>query len=164
MTHCISPSEYYNDYYNNDSFNKINLQLHASSNKVSNPYSFSIKSNTGFSASVESVLPTTNTLLLEITNDGGYPFIDTFTVPSGCKVVKTQIFDRAGREISLLHQSNEFIWNYAEDGVGLSTTYIGVTPGKEYSLILEAEETDYAWARIYYSAEINTHTPDIEDY
>ena len=52
LTHCISPSEYYNDYYNNDSFNKINLQLHASS-KVSNPYSFSIKSNTGFSGICE---------------------------------------------------------------------------------------------------------------
>lgn len=41
LTHCISPSEYYNDYYNNNSFNNINLQLHASS-EVSNPYSFSI--------------------------------------------------------------------------------------------------------------------------
>ena len=95
MTHCISPSEYYNDYYNNDSFNKINLQLHASS-EVSNPYSFSIKSNTGFSGVVQSILPATATLLLEITNNP--PFIGTFTVPSCCKVVRTKIFDRLNRE------------------------------------------------------------------
>ena len=163
MTHCISPSEYYNDYYNNDSFNKINLQLHASS-KVSNPYSFSIKSNTSFSGDVQSLLPETATLLLEITNDGGGPFIDTFTVPSGCKVVKTHIVDRAGREINLVHQSNGMIWNSADDGVGNNTTYIGVTPGKTYSLIFYAEDTDYAWARIWYSSEINTHTPDVTDY
>ena len=48
LTHCISPSEYYNDYYNNDSFNKINLQLHASST-VSNPYTFNITENKIFS-------------------------------------------------------------------------------------------------------------------
>lgn len=163
MTHCISPSEYCNDYYNNDSFNEIKLQLHASSNKVSNPYSFSIKSNTSFSASVQSLLPATATLLLEITNDN-LPFIGTFTVPSYCKVVKTEIFDRPGRAISLTHQSNGMVWNNAYDGVGNKVTYIGVTPGKEYSLILEAEDTDYAWAMIWYSAEINTHAPDGEDY
>lgn len=162
LTHCISPSNCDN-YYNNDSFNKINLQLHASSNKVSNPYSFSIKSNTKFSAVAQSVLPTTATLLLEITNEN-LPFIGTFTVPSYCKVVRTQIFDRPGRAISLTHQSNNMVWNQITVGTGTSTTFIGVTPGKEYSLILDAEDTDYAWARIWYSAEINTHTPDVEDY
>ena len=48
LTHCISPSEYCNDYYNNDSFNKINLQLHASS-VVSNPYTFNILESKNFS-------------------------------------------------------------------------------------------------------------------
>ena len=53
LTHCISlPSDYCNDYYSNDSFNKINLQLHASS-KVSNPYTFSITRNVTFSAICE---------------------------------------------------------------------------------------------------------------
>lgn len=53
LTHCISlPSDYCNDYYSNDSFNKINLQLHASS-KVSNPYTFSITRNVTFSAIFE---------------------------------------------------------------------------------------------------------------
>ena len=89
LTHCISPSEYYNDYYNNDSFNKINLQLHASS-KVSNPYSFSIKSNTGFSGSVQATLPETKTVLLniKIVNDSR---TKTFIVPAECKVVEAVI-------------------------------------------------------------------------
>lgn len=163
MTHCISPSEYYNDYYNNDSFNKINLQLHASSNKVSNPYSFSIKSNTGFSGDVQAALPATETLLLEIINDN-LPFIGTFTVPSYCKVIKTQLFSRISSEAYLTHQSNGTVWNSIYVGIGNDITYIGVTPGKEYSLILETEDTDAVWARIYYSAEINTHTPDVTDY
>lgn len=160
LTHCISPSEYYNDYFSNNSFNKINLQLHASS--VSNPYSFSIKSDTKFSGSVQSALPTADTELLHITNDD-YPFIESFTVPTGCKVVRAFVADKQGREAVLRNQYSDIQWSYYNIGAVVEC-YVGVTPGKTYTLVMDAENTDYAEAYVYYSASINTHTPDVTDY
>ena len=52
VAHCISPSSC----DNTTSLNDINLQLHASST-VSNPYTFSMSSNTSFSASIELGVP-----------------------------------------------------------------------------------------------------------
>ena len=44
--------------------------------------------------------------------------------------------------------------------------YIGVTPGKSYTLKLDTvvNKNVEGAATVYYSAEINTHTPDVEDY
>ena len=44
--------------------------------------------------------------------------------------------------------------------------YIGVTPGKSYTLKLDSVVTKNVEgaATVYYSAEINTHTPDVKDY
>ena len=87
MTHCISPSEYCDNYYNNDSFNKINLQLHASS-KVSNPYSFSIKSNTKFSGNVQAALPTTSTEMWSYAiHEDNYVKDFTLTIPPGVTIL-----------------------------------------------------------------------------
>ena len=161
LTHCISPSEYCNDYYNNNSFNEIKLQLHASS-KVSNPYSFSIKSNTGFSGVVQSILPTTETVLLKI--EGYFQGQKgTFIVPNGCKVVKAYIFNRFADMGDLMNINTNKLWLNMDTGVDSDTKYIGVTPGKQYTLTCYSEY-DRAIATVSYSAEINTHTPDVEDY
>lgn len=179
LTHCISPSEYYNDYYNNDSFNKINLQLHASSNKVNNPYSFSIKSNTSFSGAVQATLPATPTSLI-------------WTQVKG-KFWKCTIPENVTRLKIYFYEEDENNPDYY--------TIVGVTPGKTYDNML-LEELIYnegdGWGAIIknlsskitwclyttgetdvdtgsgilypdefycvYSAKINTHTPDIEDY
>ena len=174
LTHCISPSEYYNDYYNNDSFNKINLQLHASSNKVSNPYSFSIKSNTSFSGDVQDALPTTDTLLFRKADDK-YNSIFTDTIPNGVNVIKVLAHatggDWSGANITIKNNKTNKIWAdaYSEAfETDEKIVYIAVTPGKTYTInIDEFEDGDNpgycVWA-IYYSSEINTHTPDIEDY
>ncbi len=179
MTHCISPSEYCNDYYNNDSFNKINLQLHASSNKVSNPYSFSIKSNTGFSGIVQAALLTVPTSLIWTQVNRK---IWKCTIPENVTRLKIYFYEEDENDPD----------NYA---------IIGVTPGKSYDNML-LEENIYndgdGWGSIIknlsskitwvsymtgetdvgtgssilypkyfycvYSTEINTHTPDVEDY
>lgn len=157
LTHCISPSEYCNDYYNNNSFNEIKLQLHASS-EVSNPYSFSIKSNTGFSGVVQSALPTTETTLLQLSGDR-FGNRGTFTVPDGCKVIKVHIFNRFDTDCGLYNFHNNKCWS--DNTIMIS--YIGVTSGKSYKVICYGIN-DHATAIISYSAEINTHTPDVEDY
>lgn len=172
MTHCISPSEYYNDYYNNDSFNKINLQLHASSNKVSNPYSFSIKSNTSFSGDVQAALPSTDTRLFKKSGDG-YLFTDT--IPNGVNIIKVVIEATGGdwysAEMIIRNNKTNKIWasNYAGPSENdTSIVYIAVTPGKTYTISIEeyadGDNPGYCSWAIYYSAEINTHAPDVTDY
>ena len=174
LTHCISPSEYCNDYYNNDSFNKINLQLHASSNKVSNPYSFSIKSNTGFSGDVQAALPSTNTPLFEKADDR-YNSIFTDTIPNGVDIIKVIAMatggDWYGASISINNNKTNKNWcsAYAEaTGYDDDTKYIGVTPGVTYTINAysdtDGDSPGYCSFMISYSAEINTHTPDVEDY
>lgn len=172
LTHCISPSEYYNDYYGNNSFNEINLQLHASS-VVSNPYSFSIKSNTKFSANVQSALPTTETKLLYFYTGE----TKTLTIPKGVNVIKIVIgvTNPGNGRIWIRVKSGDIIWisgSGSDDGT-LSytrTAYIGVSAEKNYTIVAEIEheiiDDHYinGEVSIYYSAEINTHTPDVEDY
>ena len=173
LTHCISPSEYYNDYYNNDSFNKINLQLHASS-KVSNPYSFSIKSNTSFSAIVQAALPSTDTPLFEKADDQYYS-IFTDTIPNGVNIIKVIVSATGGEfygsGINVKNKKTNKSWGSIDanpNDYNEHTTYIGVTPGKTYTIIIDGyndgDNPGYWEFMISYSAEINTHTPDIEDY
>ena len=46
-----------------------------------------------------------------------------------------------------------------------SVQYVGVTPGKSYTLKLsKIDSISTVSAIIYYSTEINTHTPDVTDY
>lgn len=173
MTHCISPSEYYNDYYNNGSFNKINLQLHASS-KVSNPYSFSIKSNTGFSAVTQATLPSTDTLLFRKADDK-YHTIFTDTIPNGVNIIKVVVDATGGdwysAEMIIRNNKTNKIWTYVSAEsfeTNEKIVYIAVTPGKTYTISIEehadGDSPGYCEWTIYYSAEINTHAPDITDY
>ena len=173
MTHCISPSEYCNDYYNNNSFNKIKLQLHASST-VSNPYNFSIKSNTGFSGVVQSALPTTETLIFKKADDIYYS-IFTDTIPNGVDIIKVSVSavggDWYGANITVKNNRTNKFWAeaYAEaNNFDERIVYIAVTSGKTYTINIdeytEGDSPGYCYCAIYYSAEINTHTPDVEDY
>lgn len=158
LTHCISPSEYCDDYYNNDSFNKINLQLHASS--VSNPYSFSIKSNTGFGGSVQAALPTTETELLSLYSNGtDDERLASFRVPNKCKIIK--VIANWTYTAFLLHDNKLWMTGYGDyDNI----KYIGVTPGKDYTVKYSIDKINSSYIKLTYSAEINTHTPDIKDY
>ena len=179
LTHCISPSEYYNDYYNNDSFNKINLQLHASSNKVSNPYSFSIKSNTSFSGDVQADLPLTSTEMWSYAiNEDEYVKDFTLTIPPGVTILNLQAdgnaIDTQITEIIIKNKDSGKIWlhngSFNQDESYEENKYIGVTPDKTYNLNLtithggDGEGGSQNNGAFYYSSEINTHTPDIEDY
>ena len=139
----------YFSFQNNDSFNKINLQLHASSNKVSNPHSFSIKSNTEFSGSVQAALPTTETLLREVVTDSINNMV--YTLSTG----------------NYPNNKNWAFIDASDDTDVYGTRYVGVTPGKSYTVTADIStygNSFYCSSEIYYSAEINTHAPDVEDY
>lgn len=167
LTHCISPSEYYNDYYNNDSFNEINLQLHASS--VSNPYSFSIKSNTSFSGVAQAALPATKTLLARTTHSG----LLQINIPNGVNVLEV-VFDDTNDEFYeenppygwLYNNLNKKYWSILQGSRTDSTVweilYVGVTPNKSYTLNVNFGHSGSL--ELHYSSEINTHTPNITDY
>ena len=176
MTHCISPSEYCNDYYNNNSFNEIKLQLHASST-VSNPYSFSIKSNTGFGGVVQATLPIKDTILHAVNvNHNIYTRSIIVTIPKGVKVIKVYSYcnndnsERTYYSLSTGRWPNDKNWGSISlnDSDINRTRYIGVTPDKSYTVTAEISSDSsngfYGGSRIYYSAEINTHTPNVEDY
>ncbi len=166
LTHCISPSEYYNDYYNNDSFNEINLQLHASS-KVSNPYSFSIKSNTGFSASIEPEIPNKDTLLTSVDDTDEEKDLSCI-VPGGITVLRVDYWAESGWQEAYTHVYNSssrtnWVRDNGDEGVAGGTVYVGVTPGKGYNLYYRSDGDSYNIS-IFYSSEINTHTPQVKDY
>ena len=178
LTHCISPSEYCNDYYNNNSFNKINLQLHASS-KVSNPYSFSIKSNMSFGGVVQSALPTISTEMwsYEIHEDE-YIKDFTLTIPSGVTIINLKAngntIDYQITQIIVKNKDSGKIWlsngTSGRDGKYIEDIYIGVSSNKTYNLNLtithggDGEGGSENSGAFYCSSEINTHTPDVEDY
>ncbi len=167
VAHCISPSSY----DTTTSLNDLNLQLHASSSIVSNPYSFSIKSNTMFSAVAQAALPTTDTILLKLNASSTNP---TITIPDRVTVVKVDgncytyndNYEEEPPVCALFNRSNNKNWLYSQgDGSTDSTigrSYVGVTPNKSYNLgfiIINSGNIE-----ISYSAEINTHTPDVKDY
>lgn len=170
--HCISPSSC----DNTTSLNDINLQLHASST-VSNPYTFSISSNTSFSANIKSKLPLEDTILRAVRVDGHNP-VDSIIVviPDGVKVVKVYSYcDNDNSDITYYSLStgtwpNNKNWGLAsfDDLTTNRSRYIGVTPGKSYTVTAEISSDSYdgfyGYSRIYYSQEINSHTPDVEDY
>lgn len=178
LTHCISPSEYCNDYYNNNSFNKINLQLHASS-KVSNPYSFSIKSNMSFSGVVQSALPTTSTEMWSYAiYEDNYVKDFTLTIPPGVTILNLKAngnaIDYQITDIIIKNKDSGKIWlsngSSNRDEEYIEDIYIGVTSNKTYNLNLtvthggDGEGGSENNGAFYYSSEINTHTPDVEDY
>lgn len=170
--HCISPSSC----DNTTSLNDINLQLHASST-VSNPYTFSISSSTSFSANIKSKLPLKDTILRAFSVDEHNQVESIIVViPDGVKVVKVYSYcgndngERTYYSLSTGTWPNDKNWGLTSFG-DLTTNrlrYIGVTPGKSYTVTAEISSDSsggfYGYSRIYYSQEINSHTPDVEDY
>lgn len=172
VAHCISPSSC----DNTTSLNDINLQLHASST-VSNPYTFSISSNKSFSANIKSKLPIKNTILRAFSVDEHNQVESIIVViPDGVKVVKVYSYcdndnsERTYYSLSTGTWPNDKNWGLtsANDLTTNRTRYIGVTPGKSYTVTAEISSDSaagfYGYSRIYYSQEINSHTPDVEDY
>ena len=172
MAHCISPSSC----DNTTSLNDINLQLHASST-VSNPYTFSMSSNTSFSASIELGVPEKETFLYrdayplgdEDQNFGTMPVV----IPAGVTVIQFALGGNASQndEPCSCYAINSITGTTWADASGFGAVgeiiYVGVTPGKayniDYGIDAELDIIDYSCV-IMYSKEINTHTPDIEDY
>lgn len=172
VAHCISPSSC----DNTTSLNDINLQLHASST-VSNPYNFLIKSNTKFGANIEPEVPTELTYLYRdiYPEDSSFPSIGAMPVviPAGVTVIRFALGGNASQDdepcsCSAVNAATGKTWvDYASNGAVGRTVYVGVTPGKAYNIKYgvdsEIEIVDYS-CTISYSKQINTHTPDIEDY
>lgn len=158
------------------------------STTVSNPYSFNIVNNTSFSSpTIQSNLPQTDTLLVDISNT----YINNYrlTIPSGvnviyCSGIVHASVDRYGEcEAALIikNNTNNKYWNNdIENGGGGDTVdaycecYIGVTPGKTYNLSINTMANFESWegypgyvdsdVKIYYSASINNHAIDVADY
>lgn len=135
------------------------------STTVSNPYSFNIKNNTGFtSPTIVSVLPDSDTLLETIIEE-----IKTITIPLGCKVVRLDGYTPASgdgpAEVIVYDITNAKLWCHIEgDFYGASdTVYVGVTPGKTYKLHVHGRGEEVT-CEIYYSKDINNKTPDVTDY
>lgn len=131
-------------------------------------------------------LPDTNTSLFSQSVDSGdsfYKVVD-IKVPDGCKILcLSSIFWTAGGEfngsVSVDNVNNSKSWFYYVDNTGNSylpeTRYIGVTPGKVYSLRIglfcnDVGSGDDTYDRsstsltISYSKSINEKVPDIIDY
>lgn len=172
--HCISPS----NCDNTTSLNNINLQLHASST-VSNPYTFSISSNKSFSANIGVSLPATPTSLIWTQVNGKFW---KCTIPENVTRLKIYFYEEDENDPN----------NYVIINVTPGKTYdnmlleeIIYNDGDGWGAVIENLSSKITWCRyttgetdvdtgsgiLYpdefycvYSAEINTHTPDIEDY
>lgn len=149
------------------------------STTVSNPYSFNIVNNTSFSSpTIQSNLPQTDTLLVDISNTYNNNY--QLTIPSGvnviyCSGIVHASVDREGEcEAALIikNNTNNKYWNNdienggSRDNVSASyQRYIGF-PGKIYKLKVHCsvDNIGNAYLSISYSSKINTHAVDVEDY
>lgn len=159
---------------------------------VSNPYSFNISKNTGFSSSIQVILPNDNQSLFNDSSDtlsGDSATIKKnieLKIPNGVNVIYIEADADATSDdpestndgtISITNTENNKKWVSQSDGIQHDDialyvrNYIGVTPGKIYKLKISI----WAFAElnpsrssvslgIYYSAIINQKTPDILDY
>lgn len=160
---------------------------------VSNPYSFNISKNTGFSSSIQAILPNDNQSLFSDSDDtiggGQSAYIQKnieLKIPNGVNVIyiEADVYATSDDPYSL-NDGSIFITNTENNKKWVSESesvrhndiaiyirnYIGVTPGKIYKLkisIQAAAELDPCNSNvsldIYYSALINQKTPDILDY
>lgn len=137
------------------------------STQVSNPYSFNIVNNTSFTSStIAPILPDSDTLLATLTRQG----TRTIFVPSGCKVVLLRInsgqdSENMGTVVKVYNLDNNKSWYYNAGGPDgfLDSAYVGVTPGKSYTIKLNGRGDDPR-GTMYYSASINNQTPTVTDY
>ena len=114
------------------------------STTVSNPYSFNIVNNTSFSSpTIQSNLPQTNTLLVDISKTYGNNY--HLTIPSGVNAIYCSGYVEAGSEsyadyraaLIIKNNTNNKYWNndFENGGGGDNVSasyqrYIGVTPLK----------------------------------
>lgn len=138
------------------------------SSTVSNPYSFNISKNTGFSASVTAELPETETFIYN-----QYDAVQVeFKVPAGVSVLKViyTCYDSFGSTQGSLHNRvTNIMWHLSNTGSSATDTfYVGVTPGKKYelySIVSSSSDEGYdEYCSISYSASINHQTPTVTDY
>ena len=83
----------------------------------------------------------------------------SFRVPNKCKIIK--VIANWTYSAILAHGNKLWITGY---GNYSNIKYIAVTPGKGYTLRYTIDKIGSSYIKLTYSAEINTHTPDIEDY
>lgn len=102
----------------------------------------------------------------------------TLTIPPGVTILNLQAdgnaIDTQITEIIIKNKDSGKIWlhngSFNQDESYEENKYIGVTPDKTYNLNLtithgdDGEGGSQNNGAFYYSSEINTHTPDIEDY
>ena len=169
-----------------NSFKDLNLQLHASTT-VTNPYTFNIQGNCSFSASVESAVPETTTVLYYHDYNDGYVYTDkhfSITVPIGVTKLFAYSQGYQGAPYSGIRNANpEKTWVSASDtNVSIEVTtphnnqkrtvsgnIIQVTPGKTYNLYASlgpVENPQVAGALMFglwYSKAINNMTAHVVD-
>lgn len=96
------------------------------------------------------------------------------TIPSGVKVLEVYLSidsldEGAEGYIRILNNNSHKIWAdiqgwWENDSDDDTTNYVGVTPGKTYSLFISMEVDGDSSGYIAYSPEINNKTPTIYDY
>lgn len=64
--------------------------------------------------------------------------------------------------MSVINTANQKVWYNKTSAYG--TEYIGVTPGKSYSIRVEQGDEPFTVCTIYYSKNINSKMPTITDY
>lgn len=98
----------------------------------------------------------------------------SLTIPSGVKVLEVYLSINSLAEgvegvIYIANNKSDKTWadvtGWWEDGFPNDTTnYVGVTPGKAYSLNIQMDVEGDSSGYIAYSPEINNKTPTIYDY
>lgn len=98
----------------------------------------------------------------------------SLTIPSGVKVLEVYLSINSLAEgvegvINIANNKSDKTWadvtGWWEDGFPDDTTnYVGVTPGKTYSLYINIDVEGDSSGYIAYSPEINNKTPTIYDY
>lgn len=98
----------------------------------------------------------------------------SLTIPSGVKVLEVYLSidsldEGAEGYLCIVNNRNDKTWadvgGWWEDGFPDDiTSYVGVTPGKTYSLTISMDTDGSNSGYIAYSPTINTHTPVVTDY
>lgn len=134
-----------------------------------NPMSLVVTGNVTVGATLETSVPTTETILLS-TMDMNTTV--TITVPAGVKVLKVEgdvHYEYEGAVTLDVYSVNSkkywfSVYNY---GYAIDIWYVGVTPNKSYTLKLSTDsesDTEYGSVTISYSQSINNQTPKVTDY
>ena len=141
-----------------------------------NPMSIIVTGNVTIGASLEASIPTTETYLVN-ENVGMGDYLSktvSITIPNGVNVLYIYSFAESTEgyddyvSVEIINTSNNKVWRYKQEGYSFyDQWYVGVTPGKTYtiSLNLGAEYNLSAGElKISYSQAINQKNPSVTDY